>query len=400
MGRLEVLAVLPAFFGNTGDAVNERQLVEALSKYAKCRVVVVWGVTGLIDKSKRGELVSRVREEARKGITVIPLFIPQPVLLSTLLNAAVSLLLGVLTWLRVKLTGKPNLIYIRRSDLAVGFVQLRATAERTIVKIPALVEDEARALLVDRFDRYVLAKARCIAVPSPLLLRHLLLRRRVRPRRVVLMPPGISREKILKIRRPRREHGRRDCYVVGFLGLLAWWQGADLLVQAVARLRGRLDKPVKLLMVGDGPERKRVERLCKELGVECTITGFVEHEEALELLSSFDVLVLPRRRTSTTESNIPIKVIEAWALGVPVVATRHQVFLAQGYKDGEDIVYCEPNPESIAEAITKVLTSSELYDKLSRKGIENSRKYDYLMIAKTLIDNVHFTSKSSNVQSS
>ncbi|MGC8983502.1 MAG: glycosyltransferase family 4 protein, partial [Desulfurococcaceae archaeon] len=202
----------------------------------------------------------------------------------------------------------------------------------------------------------------------------------------VLMPPGISREKILKIRRPRREHGRRDCYVVGFLGLLAWWQGADLLVQAVARLRGRLDKPVKLLMVGDGPERKRVERLCKELGVECTITGFVEHEEALELLSSFDVLVLPRRRTSTTESNIPIKVIEAWALGVPVVATRHQVFLALGYKDYEDIVYCEPQAESIAHAVAKVLTSPALRENLAKKGIINSAKYDYSKIARKLIE--------------
>jgi glycosyltransferase involved in cell wall biosynthesis len=386
MGRLEVLAVLPAFFGNTGDAVNERQLVEALSSYAKCRVVVVWGVTGLIDKSKRGELVSRVREEARKGITVIPLFIPQPSFLSMPLNATVSLLLALLTWLRVKLTGKPDLIYVRRSDLAVGFVQLRATAERTVVKIPALVEDEARAPLIDRFDRHALAKARCIAVPSPVLLRNLLMRRGLRPRKAVLVPPGISRERILKAKQLHEECRRQDRYTVGFLGLLARWQGVDLLVRAVARLKGCLDKPVKLVVIGDGPERRRIERLCTELNVECTITGFVDHRKALEFLSCLDVLVLPRRRTPTTESNIPIKVIEAWALGVPVVVTKHQVFLALGYKDYEDIVYCEPQAESIAHAVAKVLTSPALRENLAKKGIINSAKYDYSKIARKLIE--------------
>jgi glycosyltransferase involved in cell wall biosynthesis len=69
-------------------------------------------------------------------------------------------------------------------------------------------------------------------------------------------------------------------------------------------------------------------------------------------------MVLPRRKTPTTESGIPIKVVEAWALGVPVIVTKHQVFLDYRIKNYEDVIYCEPEPNSIANAILTLLTNN------------------------------------------
>ena len=89
------------------------------------------------------------------------------------------------------------------------------------------------------------------------------------------------------------------------------------MVKAVARLKDLHNKPIGLLIAGDGPQRKKVEKLCDELKVDCQITGFVGHGEALKRLASFDALVVPSIRISTTGSNVPIKVIEVWALEVP-----------------------------------------------------------------------------------
>ncbi|WP_448578960.1 glycosyltransferase family 4 protein [Thermosphaera sp.] len=262
-------------------------------------------------------------------------------------------------------------------------------ARKICVKIPAIFEDEEKSLgrlfafIYKLADRLVLDRAGCICIPSPLLLREIALRREVSPKgKVVWVPAGVDREKIENIK--KQAHYRinvREEYVVGFVGLIEWWQGVDILVKAVAKIKHSLDKPIKLLIVGDGPERKRIEKLCVELDIDCHITGFVRHEEALRYLLSFDVLVVPRIRSSTTESLIPIKIIEAWALGIPVVVTKHKIYDYIGLKDGEDIVFCEPNPDDVANKILVVLTDKELRKRLSERGPRIAENYFYDRIA-------------------
>jgi glycosyltransferase involved in cell wall biosynthesis len=178
----------------------------------------------------------------------------------------------------------------------------------------------------------------------------------------------------------------KEHYIVGFLGLITWWQGIDVLAKSVAKLKKmNLEKSVKLLLVGDGPERRRIEDLCKKLEIDYEITGFVKHEKALEYLSMFDVLVLPSYRISTTESIIPIKVIEAWALGVPVIVTRHKSFLSRNIRDYEDVVYCEPDSNSVTKAILTILTNEELKRKIRANGLRLAEQFDYNKIAERLL---------------
>jgi glycosyltransferase involved in cell wall biosynthesis len=217
-------------------------------------------------------------------------------------------------------------------------------------------------------------------------MKRLSVRRGVLPKgKVVLVPAGVDERKIRPLRDTLKAYNVKDQYIIGFLGSLAWWQGVDILVKAVAKIKNLLDKPVKLLIVGDGPERRKIEALCKELNVHCEIVGFVKHEDALKLLKTFDVLVVPRRRTSNTEAVIPIKIIEAWALGVPVIATAHEVFKYVGLRDKEDIVLCEPAPDDVANKILMVLTDRELRIRLSERGRQIAQKYFYDKIAKNVL---------------
>jgi glycosyltransferase involved in cell wall biosynthesis len=213
-------------------------------------------------------------------------------------------------------------------------------------------------------------------VPTPILLKKIVTRRGLLPRRIVVTPPGISEQKIRAVKGTLIS-GSKGGYTIGFVGLLVWWQGADVLVKAVAKLKDMLDKPVTLLIVGDGSERRRIEKLCRELRVNCRITGFVKHEEALRHLMRFDVLVVPSVRISTTEANVPIKVIEAWALGVPVITTKHEVYEYIGLKDGEDIVYCDPDPNDLANKILAVLKNEELRKRLSERGSLLAKNFYY-----------------------
>lgn len=69
----------------------------------------------------------------------------------------------------------------------------------------------------------------------------------------MLIPAGIDREKIKALKEYPINHNTKGHYIIGFIGYLEWWQGVDILVKAVAKIKNLLDKPVKLLIVGDGP---------------------------------------------------------------------------------------------------------------------------------------------------
>ena len=102
----------------------------------------------------------------------------------------------------------------------------------------------------------------------------------------------------------------------------------DDVVEVFQRLRGRF--PVRLLMVGDGPERARVEQRCRQCGTcgEITFIGNLPLVE--EVLVGADLFLLP----SETES-FGLAALEALSCEVPVVASRAGG-LPEVVRDGEN----------------------------------------------------------------
>ena len=105
-----------------------------------------------------------------------------------------------------------------------------------------------------------------------------------------------------------------DEFVVGWVGRLSHEKGADVFVNALARL---VNTPVVASVFGDGPERKRLSALANAVGVENRITWNGVVFDAASLFRAFDVLVL----SSRTEG-CPIVLFEAMAVGVPIVAAN------------------------------------------------------------------------------
>jgi glycosyltransferase involved in cell wall biosynthesis len=99
--------------------------------------------------------------------------------------------------------------------------------------------------------------------------------------------------------------------VIGSLGRLSEQKAYDVLVRALAEL-----PDAQLVLVGDGPERARLESLARDLGVSdrLRITGWSDSASAH--LAYFDVFALPSRYEA-----FPLAIVEAMLAEVPVVAT-------------------------------------------------------------------------------
>lgn len=103
--------------------------------------------------------------------------------------------------------------------------------------------------------------------------------------------------------------------VLGWSGGLRAWHGLELLLDALPRL----PSSTRLLIVGDGPARRDIERHAQGLGVadRVFITGLVPRSAMPSYVAAMDIGVVADERTGVAS---PMKLLEYMAMGKPVVA--------------------------------------------------------------------------------
>jgi glycosyltransferase involved in cell wall biosynthesis len=181
---------------------------------------------------------------------------------------------------------------------------------------------------------------------------------------------GIARSQCSDdIRRP--EPGAKLEFI--FVGYLIPCKACDLALRAAAPLL-RSDS-AHFTVVGDGPERERLEQLARSLGIEKAVSfcGWISHEEVLRRLRSADVLVFPSVRDFGGGV-----IFEALAAGaVPVVAD----FGGPGDVVHSGIGYKMPltNENDFVAQMEKILTelveNRGQLERLRRQGIAYAREF-------------------------
>ena len=109
---------------------------------------------------------------------------------------------------------------------------------------------------------------------------------------------------------------RRRAGIVAFAARMTALKGGDVLIRAVAEASARLGAPLRLTMMGDGPQRPAWERLARDRGLDCTFTGWQSGAARWRWLAEATVLAVP----STWPEPFGLVGLEAAALGVPAVA--------------------------------------------------------------------------------
>jgi len=168
--------------------------------------------------------------------------------------------------------------------------------------------------------------------------------------------------------RVRQSLGYQDSdFVIGFSGRLDPVKNLDLMLDIFLSSNPR-DYPFRLLMVGDGPDRARVEARCQAAGVDPYFKLVGEQTQVLPYLRAMDVFLL----TSLREQ-MPLTVLEAMAVGVPVIATRvgELPYIIDNGSDGF-IRDLNASIETFVQPLHSLLCSSErerLSDAARRKVI-------------------------------
>jgi glycosyltransferase involved in cell wall biosynthesis len=146
--------------------------------------------------------------------------------------------------------------------------------------------------------------------------------------------------------------------IVGSIARLHRQKGIPYLLESAKQLSQEIPG-IQFLIVGGGPWKDRLTRLKSRLGLESTVHFLGERKDVPQLLSLFNVVVL-----SSLWEGLPYSLLEAGALGKPVVATD-----VNGVKeiitDGKTgFLVPAKSPEKLAEALRKVIEGKELAHRL------------------------------------
>jgi glycosyltransferase involved in cell wall biosynthesis len=177
------------------------------------------------------------------------------------------------------------------------------------------------------------------------------LRMGVSPDRVLLTPTGVDLDLFGEPPDPaplRRRLGLDGCFVVGWVGSFRRFHAVEQAVEAASTV-----PDAALLLVGDGPERARIEQLARELRVRAVITGTVPHDELPAYLAAMDVAAVLAPRGEPFHYS-PLKLAEYLAAGLPVVAPAIGQ-LAERLTHGVDALLVPPHePGALGAALREL----------------------------------------------
>lgn len=174
---------------------------------------------------------------------------------------------------------------------------------------------------------------------------------------------GVSPEKYATTEDPVAIPPRRDNEVRAlFVGRLAPVKGLRVLFEALAKVRDDLPN-LHVVIVGDGPERARLEKAAASLGDAVTFTGYLSQAEVAGAMRATDFFVLP-----SFAEGVPVVLMEALASARPVLATQ-VAGVGELVEDGKTGFLVPPgDAEALADRIRQLASDPELRARMGAAG--------------------------------
>jgi glycosyltransferase involved in cell wall biosynthesis len=103
--------------------------------------------------------------------------------------------------------------------------------------------------------------------------------------------------------------------LVGLVGRLAWEKGIDIFLRAAVQVLAEFPS-AKFVVIGEGPDQDRLERLTDELKIRESLSMLGRRDDMPAIYASLDVMV-----SSSRQEGLPMAILEGMASGLPLVAT-------------------------------------------------------------------------------
>lgn len=198
--------------------------------------------------------------------------------------------------------------------------------------------------------------------------------------------------------RPRDRNESK--FIMIYPGTLGWHQGLDIAIQAFASIKDQAPE-AEFYIYGRGPEKKNLERLVNELGLENRI--FVKETVPIEhianIMANADLGIIPKRNDPFGGEAFSTKILEFMSLGVPVIVAETKI--DRFYFNDSVLKFFKPDDATdLAQCMLSLKKDIALRDRLRQnalKFVENysweKRKQEYFELVDSLTKDKESTNK-------
>jgi len=184
---------------------------------------------------------------------------------------------------------------------------------------------------------------------------------------------------------------QEDDILLYYAGIMGFAQGLDVILNGAKKV---VDSRVKIIMLGEGPEKERLVKKKNEENIDNVIfLSALSKNEMPAFVAAMDVSIVPLRKLDLFKGAIPSKIFENLAMKKPILlgveGEAYDLFI----RDGEAGLFFEPeNVEQLAISINKLVTNPELIKTLG----ENGRRYVSNNFDRNMLAN-NFSEKLQNI---
>ena len=184
-----------------------------------------------------------------------------------------------------------------------------------------------------------------------------------------------------EVERIRRENGLGGRIVIGNMGRLNRTKRLDVLIRAFRMLQEKTALPVSLLIVGEGPERTRLERIVKRSAPrsaprsaaerqngDVVFAGYVNRGD--RILKIFDLFVLP-----TSYEGCSNVLVEAMSKGLPIVTTDIPSVRWMFEQGSSALLFRRDDTDDLCRRMQQLVQNRHLRDTLSRGARKRFEEY-------------------------
>ncbi len=168
-----------------------------------------------------------------------------------------------------------------------------------------------------------------------------------------------------------------------FVGRLETRKGFNYLLRAYKRVKREIPN-CRLIAVGPGTRlRKKYERQISRSGLEDVIfTGYATYSDLPRYYQTADVVCFP----ATGRESFGIVLLEAMAVGRPIIATTIDGF-ANVLTDGDEGIAVPPrNVEKLTEALFTMINNEPMRQRMGARGRPRALPYDWAYVARRVLD--------------
>ena len=267
-------------------------------------------------------------------------------------------------------------------EFNLPIIQRQMDVAYELVRVPLLKQ------LTKKYEKFVTSNVSKVLCCAPLLINYAI-ELGAKENNVEYFPLGFDPQAfkpMVKDQQLAHDLGISDNdKVILFVGTIYEFSGLENIIQNFEIIKSKI-KDIKFLIVGGGESFRKIKSLVnkKNLKSDVILTNFKPQHEIPKLISLADVCINSFEINKTTDSIVPIKILEYLACGKPVLSTPLKGTIALLPKEDFGIIYSPYG--SFVENLSDLLANTEKLEELGNKGLDYVIKnHDWNILTDSLL---------------